>query len=90
MNLETTATLGAVKLADRVETLRSGLRGWVLLPGDPGYDEARAVWNAMIDRRPAVIVRCLGAADVIDAVEFTRKCDPSKLFRFNQNIRPAT
>lgn len=72
MNLETTATLDAVKLADRVETLRSDLRGRALLPGDPGYDDARAVWNAMIDRRPAVIVRCLGAADVINAVEFAR------------------
>jgi FAD/FMN-containing dehydrogenase len=46
------------------------LRGAVLTPADPGYDEARAVYNAMIDRRPAVIVRCRDAADVVACVQF--------------------
>src|SRR5579885_3384329 len=48
------------------------LRGPLLKPGDRGYDEARIVWNGMIDRRPALIVRCAGPADVIAAVNFAR------------------
>ncbi len=56
----------------RVEELKSGLRGMVLRPGDKGYDEARKVWNAMIDRRPALIVQCAGVADVMRSVAFAR------------------
>jgi FAD/FMN-containing dehydrogenase len=55
-----------------VEAFKSSLRGELLLPGDEGYDEARAVWNGMIDKRPALIARCTGVADVIDAVNFAR------------------
>lgn len=55
-----------------LDTLRAGLRGELLTPQDPGYDAARAVWNAMIDRRPRLIVRCRGVADVIDAVALAR------------------
>ena len=51
---------------DDIAALRAGLRGGLLEPGDEGYDDARAVWNGMIDRRPALIARCAGAADVID------------------------
>lgn len=57
---------------DVVERLRGAFRGSVLLPGEPGYDEARAVWNAMIDKRPGLIVRCAGAADVLHAIRFAR------------------
>jgi FAD/FMN-containing dehydrogenase len=53
--------------------LRCRLRGTLLLPGDPGYEDARCVWNAMIDRRPALVVRCLGAADVVASVNFARQ-----------------
>lgn len=53
-----------------VEKLRSRLRGQLLLPGDEGYDEARKIFNAMIDRRPALIARCVGAADVVTCVKF--------------------
>ena len=56
-----------------IDSFRTRLRGPLLLPGEPGYDEGRAVWNAMIDRRPALIVRCLGVADVISAVNFARE-----------------
>lgn len=44
----------------------------MLHPGDRGYDEARTVWNAMVDRRPAVIARCESTQDVVDAVRFAR------------------
>lgn len=49
---------------------RSRLKGQVLLPGDAAYDEHRTIWNAMIDRKPAMIARCIGVADVIECVRF--------------------
>ena len=49
--------------------------GEVVLPGDPEYDSARVVWNGMVDRRPAVVARPTGAADVIAAVRFAREQD---------------
>jgi FAD/FMN-containing dehydrogenase len=55
-----------------VQELRESILGEVIAPADPSYDEARAVWNAMIDRRPALIIRCAGVADVIAAVQFAR------------------
>jgi FAD/FMN-containing dehydrogenase len=55
-----------------IEDLRAGLRGEVLLAGDSGYDAARRLWNAAFDRRPALIARCDGAADVIRALAFAR------------------
>jgi len=58
---------------DSVEQLRGTLRGELLKKGDDGYDEARTIWNAMIDRKPAIIARCAGAADVINAVNFARE-----------------
>jgi FAD/FMN-containing dehydrogenase len=58
--------------ATTVEAFSDQLLGEVLQPGDDGYDEARTVWNAMIDKEPAVIARCTGAADVIAAVNFAR------------------
>lgn len=48
------------------------IKGEVFLPGHEGYDEARSVWNAMIDRRPAVIAQCSDAADVVDSVNYAR------------------
>lgn len=55
-----------------VEEFRAGLRGELIVPDHAEYDEARRVWNGMIDRRPALIARCAGVADVIDAVGFAR------------------
>ena len=55
-----------------IETLPAGMRGPVILPGDPTYDEDRRIWNAMIDRHPAAIARCSGVADVMHAVRVAR------------------
>ncbi len=57
-------------LNDPFETLRAGLHGTLLTPHDPGYEEARPVWNADVDRRPALIVRCTSADDVAVAMRF--------------------
>jgi FAD/FMN-containing dehydrogenase len=55
-----------------VERLATTVKGAVLTPGSPGYEEARVIWNAMIDRRPAIIVRCTSSNDVVQAVRFAR------------------
>jgi FAD/FMN-containing dehydrogenase len=56
-----------------IQELRGGLRGEVITPSDAGYDDARHVWNANIDRRPALIARCASAVDVQRAVDFARQ-----------------
>ena len=58
-----------------LDDLRKRLRGRVLEPTDAGYDDSRTVWNAMIDRRPAAIAQCIGAADVVACVQFARQHD---------------
>ncbi len=60
---------------EAVRPLERRLGGAVVRPGDPDYDEARAVWNGMIDRSPAVIARCRGVADVRSALAFAREHD---------------
>src|SRR5881296_1424228 len=55
------------------DELREVLSGELVAPDDPGYDEARAVFNGMIDRRPALIARCATTADVAIAVNFARE-----------------
>jgi FAD/FMN-containing dehydrogenase len=62
-------TTRPLELTD-VENLRARMRGSVLTAADAGYDAARRIWNAMIDKRPAVIARCAGDTDVIEAVRF--------------------
>ena len=59
--------------ASLVQGLRAGLRGALVAPSDPGFDETRAIWNAMIDRRPALIARCIGVSDVLACVCFARE-----------------
>jgi FAD/FMN-containing dehydrogenase len=54
--------------SEALDALRGGLRGELRLPGEAGYDEARTIWNAMIDKRPAAIVRAVGVSDVIQTV----------------------
>lgn len=61
--------------ADLLLGLRSGLRGQTLIRDEIGYDDARAIWNGMVDRSPGLIVRCHGAADVMRAVDFAREHD---------------
>jgi FAD/FMN-containing dehydrogenase len=65
-------TTAAVATSEALEALTASVRGGVLRPGHAGYDGARRIWNGMIDRRPELIARCSGAADVIDAVNFAR------------------
>jgi FAD binding domain-containing protein/berberine-like enzyme len=55
------------------EDLAAAVRGSLIMPGDPEYDQARAVYNAMIDKRPAAIARCRDVADVITCVRFARE-----------------
>ena len=57
---------------EAVAALAAGFRGQLLRPEDDGYDVARQVWNAMIDRRPALVARCAGVADVLSALAFAR------------------
>jgi FAD/FMN-containing dehydrogenase len=74
VTLRTSGGSPAVLDADVGEHL-SNLKGSLLTPDSPGYDEARTIWNAMIDRRPGLIVRCADATDVARAVRFARSHD---------------
>jgi FAD/FMN-containing dehydrogenase len=56
-----------------IDELRARLRGPLLVPGDSEYETSRTVWNAMIDRRPALVARCLGIADVATGLRFARE-----------------
>jgi FAD/FMN-containing dehydrogenase len=58
--------------AEAVAAFRAGFRGTLLRAGDAAYESSRAIWNAMIDRRPALIACCTGTADVVRAVQFAR------------------
>jgi FAD/FMN-containing dehydrogenase len=73
MQIATTSGSPAVIDETEIVELRTSMRGPLLRPGDPGYDQARVVFNGMFDRRPALIVRCRGVADVIDTVRFARR-----------------
>src|SRR5262245_18431995 len=70
------STVGATPMVlspDDLDALRATLRGRLCTPGDAAYEEARTVWNAMVDRRPCLVVRCEGAADVMHAIELAQK-----------------
>ncbi len=72
LRVSTTKGTEAILEATAVQEFRAALRGPLICPGDANYDEARKVWNGMINRRPALIARCAGVADVIAAVKFAR------------------
>jgi FAD/FMN-containing dehydrogenase len=77
MNLEMMTRAGeqATLEGSKIESFRSSLRGNLILPDDAAYDQARKVWNGMIDKRPALIARCAGVEDVIASVHFARDND---------------
>ena len=73
---QTLQTLDGREIAiadDDIAMLEARLDGLVIRPGDQGYDAARSVWNGMIDRRPALVVRVAGTPDVVEAVRFARE-----------------
>jgi FAD/FMN-containing dehydrogenase len=55
-----------------IARLREIIRGELVLPDDPSYERARKVWNGMVDKRPAAVIYCAGADDVVAAVNFAR------------------
>src|ERR671922_996278 len=57
---------------DIIQEFRTSLSGQLILPEHPSYNEVRKVWNAMIDKSPALIARCMGAADAIKSINFAR------------------
>jgi hypothetical protein len=74
--IATTTTGGAAALKEQaVAAFGSRLGGELLRPGGRAYEAARKVWNGMVDKRPALIVRCAGVSDVVDAVKFAREHD---------------
>ena len=75
--VEATTLSGSTRILrdTAIRELRRGLSGQLVLRGAAGYDEARTIWNRMIDRRPALIARCAGADDVVSAVRFAREHD---------------
>ena len=75
-NLQVVTSRGRFDITETaVKELKGNIRGELLTSDSPGYDKGRTIWNAMIDKRPALIARCAGAADVIHAVDFARKND---------------
>jgi FAD/FMN-containing dehydrogenase len=58
---------------EKIKNLKDKVKGEIVLPGDPNYNEVREIWNAMIDRRPAVIVQCAEADDVPHAISYARE-----------------
>src|SRR5690349_12454109 len=73
MSTMTTSASAGVRIGSG--GISSALDGQLLQPGDAGYDDARTVWNALVDRRPAMIVRCASVADVVTAVRTARDLD---------------
>jgi FAD/FMN-containing dehydrogenase len=85
MNPATQAVVGDASLRE----LEESLRGELIRPDHPEYDEARAVWNGAIDRHPAAIVRCAGVADVRLAIEFARSQDLPVALRGGKHSLPG-
>ena len=71
---DTRAAEGVIDEA-AMQRLREHVRGSVIRPGDDGYDDARKIWNGMIDRRPGLIVRCAGVSDLAGRRRIARTSD---------------
>ncbi len=81
---------GSVKLDSRhVDELATSLGGALIRPNDPTYDDQRRIWNGSIDRRPALIARCAGVADVISAVRFAREHEQLVAVRSGRHSYPG-
>ncbi|MDQ3748162.1 MAG: hypothetical protein M3367_03970, partial [Acidobacteriota bacterium] len=74
-NIEVATLTGGKRLIESrlADQFRKHLKGELLRSGDEGYDDARKVWNGMIDKRPALIARCINADDVVACVNFARE-----------------
>ena len=70
-----------------IDELKGKFRGKILFPEDHGYEGARQIWNGMFDRKPAIIARCVGTSDVINAVNFARDNNPKSLNIFRRAIK---
>jgi FAD/FMN-containing dehydrogenase len=73
MTTPVTTKQGTVLEEATIAKFKDLLRGELLRPGHDGYDAARKIWNAMIDKRPALIIRCAGVSDVVHSVQFARE-----------------
>jgi len=80
---------GTVAAAGAAGALRERFRGDLLQPGDDGYQSARKIWNGAIDKRPALIARCTGVADVRAAVQFARERNLVVAVRGGATTSPA-
>ena len=78
-----------MSLQQAITEFRGQFRGTVIEPQDAGYEEARKVYNAMIDRRPRLIARCTDVADVMAAVRLARATDLRVSIRAAGTTRPA-
>ena len=88
--MATSVTTGATTLDESaVQGLAAAMRGRLVQPDDHDYDEARPVYNAMIDKRPALIARCANVADVIAAVNFARDHEPARRHPRRRPQRPG-
>jgi hypothetical protein len=79
MTVAAVMTAGPRQLTAGIEELKRDLNGKVVLPQDAAYESARKIWNGMVDKRPAVIVRCLHTSDVVRALNFARAQLSAKL-----------
>src|ERR1035437_2937524 len=80
---------GVLMTAQMIDALRSRVSGSVITPGDQGYDEARKVYNAMIDRHPAAVVRCTDAADVAAVVRHAAETGTELAVRGGEHSVPG-
>ena len=73
MNMKTLNNTNIELSAESLDAFKLRHKGPVITPNSPEFEESRSVWNAMIDRKPGLVLRCLGVADVIEAVNFARE-----------------